>query len=317
MVHFVRELANYASSVKMLPIELKEKHPTFKLLFQDKEIIVLANKLLELIPVARDNITYDSKTIQKLSLASLTEKATILRLPDIHPSIATAQGELERIQVWNFECSRKDKYAVKPWTYSYLDLIFDELYKAVFIPKIRLLSCSLSTDDQNIYLTLEWHGPFTKIEPLTIPGVTYQFWNAACDTQDSALRLNVMRYLLYLQVAGAWSENKLALSEVQQDGRLTAALQLARANSSGPPSEVPLSETSWKIVSDYIVRQFYPEHLEASQKLELKLREELDRRQEFAKQGLLDSKFVDPIDVWINELVGYRDAYRAEISKTY
>ena len=70
-----------------------------------------------------------------------------------------------------------------------------------------------------------------------------------------------------------------------------------------PSSELPLSETVTENISDFIVRQFYPKHLEVSEKLETKLREELERREQYVIHGLLKSEFVDQISRWIDELI--------------
>jgi hypothetical protein len=125
----------------------------------------------------------------------------------------------------------------------------------------------------------------------------------------------MMRYFLYLQVDTVWGENKLPPGKILKNGNLTASIQFPQADVSVPPSELPLSETVAENISDFIVRQFYPKHLEVSEKLEAKLREELERRQKYIAQGLLESKFLDQISRWIDELIWYREAYREEISR--
>lgn len=318
MVHFVKPIADYVSSVKMLLPELVKEHPYFKLLFQDEELIVLVVALMDLIPATDDNLRYHSKTINQVTLAHLVERIIDVRekmQPDSLFSTALSQVELKQVQFWNFECTIQDSYASRPWSYNYFDLILDTLYKVAFIPEIQLLDCNLSNDHEKIYLHLEWRGPFEHIELLNIPGTDHKFWYASSDSEDPALPLRMMGYFLYLQVSTVWGENKLSPGEIQPNGNLTASIQLSQAASSEPPSELPLSETVAENISEFIVRQFYPKHIEASEKLEVKLREELERRQQYIAQGLLESKFVDQINRWIDELIWFRNAYHEEISR--
>lgn len=318
MVHFVKPIVDYASGVKALPADFFEEHPSYKLLFQDEELIDLAVTLMDLIPATDDNLRYHSKTINQVTLAHLVERIIDVRgkmQPDSLFSTGLSQVELKQVQFWNFECTIQDSYSSRPWSYNYFDLILDTLYKVAFISKIQLLACNLSNDHEKIYLNLEWRGPFKHIELLNIPGTNLKFWYASSDSEDPALPLRMMGYFLYLQVSTVWGENKLSRGEIQQNGNLTASIQLSQAASSEPPSELPISETVAENISDFIVRKFYPKHIEASEKLEVKLREELERRQRYIAQGLLESKFVDQINRWIDELTWFRNAYHKEISR--
>jgi len=317
MVHFVKPIVDYARGIKTMPEEFFEKHPFYRLLFQDEELATLANRLLELIPVTDDNIKYDSKSIQTAPVTYVVDQVEhILRnmVPSFHFSTSLSQTEMEQLQLWNFVCTIQDQYASKPWHYGYYDLAIDDLFRVTFIPKIQLIHCDLTSDHQKVYLNAEWSGPFKSIESIAIPGTTQSFWYATCDNDDTSLSLNVMRYFLYLQVSAGWGENKWLPDQVQPNGNLTATLQLLQAEISGQPSELPLSEAVLSNVSDFIVQQFYPKHIEVSERLEVKLREELERRQNYCAQGLLENKFLDQINQWINELIAYREAYHNKIS---
>lgn len=318
MFRFVKGLGDYAKSIKTLPLEGKEKYPFLKYFFPDAEIITLADTLMETIPVIRENIVYRSKTHQKLQLIHLAEKIRDLSrslLPSTNFSVSIPQQEMKEMNIWNFTCINLHSYSSPPWSFSYFDLILDELSKVKFLREIQLQDCNLSADDNEIYLTLQWHGPFEKVELLTIPGVTEQFWSVTCDARDLLLPLNVMRYLLYLQVAITWDKNKLIPREIQQNGTLTATIQIQKANSQEPGIEEPLSETAWQNVSDYIVQQSYEIYVDISQKLEFKLNDELERRKKYVNQGILESKYVDQIQKWISNLAQFRQAYLEEISK--
>jgi len=318
MVHFVKPIVDYVRGLSTSPLEFTAQHPFYKLLFQDEELAVLATALMDLIPVTNENLRYNSKSIKQVKLTQLVERMTDVSgkmLPDSRFSTSLAQVELEQIRLWNFECTTQDPYASKTRTYNYFDLIADTIYRVAFMPKMQLLTCALSKDHEKIYLNLEWRGPFRNIESLSISGATQPFWYATCDSEDAALSLNMLRYFLYLQVDTVWSENKWSPGKIEQNGNLTASMQFPRAASLELPFELPLSETVAENASNFIVRQFYPKHIEISEKLEVKLREELERRQQYVAQGLLRSQLVDQISRWIEELIAYRKAYQEEISR--
>ena len=317
MVHFVKPIIDYATGIKKMPEGFFEKHPSYRLLFQDQELASLANELLELIPFPDDNIKYDSKSIQPLPVGQMVAKMEDIRgkwAPDSEATTSLSQTEVEKCQLWNFVCSIQDQFASKPWHYDYCSLVIDNFYRVTFIPKIRLLRCNVSIDDEKIYLNTEWSGPFKRFEFITIPGITQTFWYVTGNSDDASLSLKVTRYFLYMQLAAGWGENKWLPSQVQPNGNFTATLQLLRADASPAPEEMPWCETIADKVSDYVVRQFYPKHIEASEKLEVKLREELERRQQYIAQGLLEDKFADQINQWIDELIAYRNAYHREVS---
>jgi predicted nucleotidyltransferase len=161
---------------------------------------------------------------------------------------------------------------------------------------MKLLACTLSSDHEKIYLNLEWQGPFRNIQSLSISGLTQLFWYATCNSEDATLSLNMLRYFLYLQVDTVWSENKVLPGKIEPNGNLTASIQFLRANSLELPFELPLSETAAENASNFVVRQYYPRHIEVSEKLEVKLREELERRQQYVAQGLLKSELTDQFD---------------------
>jgi len=237
MAHFVKPIADYASGIKSLPADFFEEHPSYKLFFQDDELIVLAVTLMDLIPATDDNLRCHSKTINQVPLAHLVERIIDVRgkmQPDSLFSTSLSQVELEQIQFWNFECTIQDSYASRPWSYNYFDLILDTLYKVAFIPKIQLLACNLSNDHEKIYLNLEWRGPFEQIELFNIAGTDHKFWYASSNSEDPALPLRMMGYFLYLQVGTVWGENKLPPGEIQPNGNLTASIQFPHTDSSEP-----------------------------------------------------------------------------------
>jgi hypothetical protein len=317
MVHFVKPIIDYATGIKKMPEGFFEKHPSYRLLFQDQELASLASELLELIPFPDNNIKYDSKSIQPQPLEQMVAKMEDVRrkwTPDSQASTSLSQKDAKKIQLWNFVCTIQNQFASKPWHYDYCDLVIDNFYRVTFIPKIRLLRCNVSYDDIKIYLNAEWSGPFKQVEFITIPGTTQSFWSVTCNGDDTSLYLNVMRYFLYMQVAAGWGENMWLAGEIKPDGNFTATLQLLRVDASPPPKELPWCETIADKVSDYVVRHYYPSHFEVSEELEVKLREELERRQQYMAQGLLEDKFADQINQWIDELVAYRNAYHREVS---
>jgi len=317
MFRFVKGLVDYMRFVKTPSLERRKKYPYFKLFFQDDEILSLAETLKEIIPLTCDNIVYSSKSYQKLKLIQITEKIETLKrdhLPDTNFSISIAQQELARMNIWGFTCENIHSYSSPPWNFSYFDLIMDKL-SIVNLPNgVRLQNINLSSSENNIYVNLEWYGPFEKIELLTILDVPQQLWSATCDTQDLSLPITMMRYLLYLQVVIAWGENKLIARNVNKDGALTASIQIQIANSQEPSMERPLSETGWQSVSDYIVQQSYSRYSVISQKLEMKLNEELERRKLYAKQGVIEIEHVNQIQDGIDNLAQYKKDYFEEIT---
>ena len=315
MYHFVRRLTEHIKTLMALPLELREA--PLNLLFPDLDIATVADTLIETIPVTHSDIKYASKSYEKVRLIQLNEEIKGLGnlLREIRFSISVPQKELENLEFWNFECKKKDTLSTKPWTYHYIDLIVDELGKVRFIPKIKLHACDLTSDSRKVYMNLRFIGPFESIEYLSVPGIERQLWSVTCNSQDSTLRLNVMRYFLFLQVVVAWGKNELVPIKVEQDGIFTTSIQIQIANSQEPSREIPLSEIAWQSVSNYVLQQSYPRYIEVSKEFEMKLSEELVRRQMYVQQGVLEDKYVSQIKDWIATLEKFRQAYLEEISE--
>jgi len=313
---YVKNLSNYLHSVKELPFSEKQKFPFLNLLFQDDEILALTDTLLRIVPITSQNIEYKSKSLERARLSRLVERLAKLKsiLPEVNYLSSFSQKELDEILLWSFQCENFVRFSIRPWQYDYFDLILDELTRASSIEKIQLQTCELLADKSKVYINLAWRGPFKNTEYILIPNVAEQFWNVVCETRDRTLPLNALRYLLYLQVAVTWGDNRLPLGAVSSDGILTASVQLLQANAQEYSKDQPLSETSWQSVSDYIVQQVYPLYSEISLSLEVRLSEELELGKRYVEQGLLESKYVEQIQEWINNLARFRNDYLEEIT---
>ncbi len=312
--HFVKGLSDYVKSITTLPPE--EKDGTFHRLFQEGDIVNSIDSLLKSIPIAHENIKCSQKSHKRILLIELTEKVEHLRsiFPNIQFSTSLSRKELEETEVWTFECENSDRHPAKSWSFSYIDLIINEIGKVRFIPEMQLQICKLSVDEGKVYINLEWHGAFENIEYLDIPGEKRQYWTAICRNMDSPLSFTIMMYFLYLQIAVAWGENEFILGELLPDNKLTASIQISIAGPKASNAQLPLSETAWQNVSNYFVWQSYPYYSEASQQLEQKLGEELEHRKKYVENGLLENKYVDQIQTWIDNLAQYRKDYLQEIN---
>jgi len=291
----------------------------FDLIRLEEETAATISTLKESIPFTSSNLEYVSKSLQKVRLTYIVKQLKELMHildTDIQISILVPPSQLEKIEVWSFECTNVDELpGARPRTYDYWHLVFSEVARCSRLPRTQLKGCKLSAYSKKITIQLEWHGPFDHIEFLTIPHVAKKFWKPSFITGESnQLSLQATTSFLYLQTAAAWGENEFIPDKVQ-DGNLIASLQVLKADlQTVPPSELPLSETSEQDVSNYIVQLFYPYYLELTQKLETKLHSELERRQTYVKQGLLESDAVEQIRRWLDDLVMLREAYTIKVS---
>lgn len=295
------------------------KNDVFSLVRLEKETATIISALKENVPFTSSNLEYMTKSFRKVRLTYVVKQLEKLRhilRADIQIPILMPPNQIEEIEVWNFECTNMDGLpGAKLRTYDYWHLVFSEVLRCSHLPRIQLKTCRLSTHSNKVTIQLEWHGPFDRIEFLTIPHVAKRLWKPILVAGESnQLSLQTTMFFLYLQMAVVWGENELVPVKVQE-GKLTVNLQVLHADSNTPPpSELPLFETGGQDISNYLVQLFYPSYLELSQRLEIKLQSELERRQTYIEQGLLESEAVEQIRRWLNDLVTLREAYTIEIS---
>ncbi len=321
MFHSIKRMDDYSQVLSSSPENKGFDGVLFYLIMLEEDTIRLIRMLKENIPFPYYlNEDEDvSKIHQKTPLLELHKRVKDLRNRlhiDSQISAFISTDQLEQIEVWDYKCTPTDLFpGANPWTYSYWGGVFG-LLGWNHLSVIQLKTCELFVHSEKVNIKFEWEGPYKHTTSLTIPNVAYRFWHPVLNVHKPAHpSLQTMMYFLYLQTEIAWGENVLYPIGVE-DGRLTASLQIPRADHQmSHPSELPLSETSRKDVSDYIVRQFYPHYLALSQQVEEKLHHEQKHRQRYVEKGQLESDALDQIPIWLNELTKLREAYTEEVTR--
>ncbi|HSH02247.1 MAG TPA: hypothetical protein VLL52_06960 [Anaerolineae bacterium] len=284
--------------------------PSVQLAAFDDISVRLIEDLVNNLPRFRHNIEYKSKVVQKESLVPfLTRLESLGYKPIINDLSSLSQ---DSIVVWNIDDRNKPNH-------SYLGYIGNAIKFIHQGTNIVPISFEVIGDDSNfVEIQLKLQISCTGFEIFNISDLPDSFWQLTYrqDVNISTI-LTIMMDFLNLQTVTTWVENKVIPVKTTKDD-LTIKIYLARSDEfQARYTQTPaLAEVSNTLVTEYVVKRFYPTYVDLSQQIEARLRtSRIDYLQYLQQENKTETNILETLDEMLTTLKQVRQEYSQIIAQ--